>query len=123
MRKFAIVAVVAILAACGSDSSGPSNRFDGAWVGDAVVSSSDTVHFVMSGTQTGSTVAGTGTISESGASEAITFSGTSTSPTMNLTIIAGSSTLGYAATYVRSDSVVGVLSENSSTAPLALKKQ
>jgi hypothetical protein len=32
-------------------------------------------------------------------------------------------TLAFAATYVRSDSVVGVLSENSDSAPLALKKQ
>jgi type 1 fimbria pilin len=77
----------------------------------------------MSATQTGSTVAGTGTISESGASEAITFSGTSTSPSLNLTITAGMATLDYAASYVRSDSVVGVLSENSATAPLVLKKQ
>jgi hypothetical protein len=123
MRKFTIVALVASLAACGSDSSGPSNRFDGAWIGDALVSPTDTVHFVMSGTQTGSTVAGTGLISEASASEAITFSGTSTSSAMNLTIIAGSSTLGYAATYVRSDSVVGVLSEGSSSAGLSMKKQ
>jgi type 1 fimbria pilin len=123
MRTFATVALVALLAACGSDSSGPSNRFDGAWIGDALVSPTDTVHFVMSGTQTGSTVAGTGLISEASASEAITFSGTSTSPTMNLTIVAGSSTLGYTATYVRSDSVVGVLSENSASAPLTLRKQ
>lgn len=123
MRKFAIVAVVAILAACGSDSSGPSNRFDGAWIGDALVSPTDTVHFVMTGTQTGSAVAGTGLISEGSASEAITFNGTSTPTTMNLTIVAGSSTLGYTATYVRSDSVVGVLSEGSSSAGLAMKKQ
>jgi len=123
MKRFAIFALVAILAACGSDSSGPSNRFDGAWVGDALVTPTDTVHFVMNGTQTGSTVAGTGTVSEGGTSEATTFSGSSTSPTLNLTITVGTETIAYAATYVRSDSVVGVLTENSSTAALALKKQ
>lgn len=123
MREFAIVALVAILAACGSDSSGPSNRFDGAWIGDALVSPTDTVHFVMTGTQTGSAVAGTGLISEGSASEAITFSGTLTPSTMNLTIVAGSSTLGYTAIYARSDSVVGVLSENSASASLTLKRQ
>jgi type 1 fimbria pilin len=123
MKRFAILALMATLAACGSDSSGPTNRFDGTWVGDSPVTSSDTIHFVMNVTQTGSTVAGTGTISEHGASEAITFNGTSTSPTVNLTITAGMETLNYAATYVRSDSVVGVLSENSDSAPLTLKKQ
>jgi type 1 fimbria pilin len=123
MKTFAIAGVVLAISACASDSSAPTDRFDGTWSGDAIVSASDTIHFVMGATQNGSAVAGNGNISEGGASEAITFNGTSSDPSVNLTIIAGSDALTYTATYVRSDSVVGTLTEGSASAGLSMKRQ
>jgi type 1 fimbria pilin len=121
MKKFAIIAFVAALAACGSDN-GPSDKFTGTWSGDAVVSPTDTLHFVFTPAQNGSAVTGSGIISSGGDSEAFTFSGTSTPPSVNLTLQVGSEALAYTGTYIKSDSLAGAISEGSTSIVLDLKK-
>jgi type 1 fimbria pilin len=121
MKKFALIAIVAVLAACGSDN-GPSDTFSGTWSGNTVVSPTDTLHFVFSPAQNGSAVTGNGVVSEGGTSEPFTFTGTSTPPSVNLTLTVNSETLTYAGSYVRSDSLVGTISEGSESFGLDLKK-
>ena len=123
MKRIAILILGAALLACGSDSSGPTDTFSGTWVGDAFVDASDTLHVVLTPTQNGSSISGTGTLTAGSAGQAITYNGVSTPPTINLTIVAGMAALNYSGTYVRSDSVVGLLSGNGDTVALSLKKQ
>ena len=118
MKRLAVLAMIALLSACGSD--GPSDRFTGTWIGTALVGTTDTLHFTLASTQSGSAVTGSGTVAEGGTSEALTFTGTSTPPSLNMVFTVGSEVINYSATYVRSDSVTGTLSEGSNTAPLSL---
>ena len=122
MKRIAILALVAMLAACGSDSSGPTNKFSGSWTGDAIVDPTDTLHFVFNSAQNGSAVSGSGTVSAGSTVLAHTFSGTSTPPSLNFTMTVGSETLTYAGTYIKSDSISGVLTEGSTSVALSLKK-
>jgi len=122
MKRIAAVALVALLAACGGDA-GPTDRFSGTWAGTAYPAT-DTVHFVLTPSQTGSTVTGTGMASDATTSATISFTGTSTPPSVNLIMVLNSDTLSYAGTYVSSDSIVGSLSAGSgSPIALGLKKQ
>jgi len=122
MKRIAAVALVALLAACGGDA-GPTDRFSGTWAGTAYPSL-DTVQFVLTPSQTGSTVTGTGMASDRATSAAITFTGISAPPSVNLIIFLNSDTLSYAGTYVSSDSIVGSLSAGiGSPIALSLKKQ
>jgi hypothetical protein len=121
MKKFAIIAILAVLAACGSDN-GPSDKFTGTWTGDAATGGSDTLHFVFTPSQNGSAVTGNGTVSEGGSSEAMTYTGTSTPPSVNLTLSINSETLTYVGSYVKSDSISGVVSEGGTSVALDLKK-
>lgn len=123
MKRLALLMVVGALMACGSDSTGPSQKFDGTWAGNAIVDASDTLHFVFISSETSGAFTGTGTVSGSGASEAMTFTGTSTPPTINLSLQVESETLTYTGTYVHSDSLVGVVSEGGTSVELDLKKQ
>jgi hypothetical protein len=122
MKRVAILATIVFLAACGSDSNGPSDKFSGTWSGDAITSSSDTLHFVFISTQTGSGVAGSGNVSSGGTAEGFSFTGTSTPPSVNLVLTAGSETLTYAGAYVSSDSLTGIITEGSTSVALGLKK-
>jgi hypothetical protein len=121
MNRIAVLALVALLAACGGDA-GPTDRFSGTWIGN-LVPSGDTIHLVLTPAQTGSTVIGTGTATDSSGSAPVPFSGTSTPPSVNLTMILKGDTLGYAGTFVTSDSIVGILSAGRTPLPLSLKKQ
>ena len=122
MKRIAILALVAVLAACGSDSSGPTNKFSGTWTGDATPDPADTLHFVFNSAQTGSAVSGSGTVSAGSTVLAHTFSGTSTPPSLAFTMTVGSETLTYAGTYITSDSIAGTITEGSTSLPLSLKK-
>jgi len=122
MKRVAIVALVAILAACGSDNNGPTDKFSGTWTGKYIVSSTDTANFVLVAGQNGTAVTGTGQISAGTESVPLTFSGTSTPPAVNLTVIVGSNMLTYAGSYVSSDSISGIISEGSQSGVLDLAK-
>jgi hypothetical protein len=121
MNRIAALALIAMLAACGSDT-GPTDRFSGTWAGDLIPNATDTVHFVLVSTQTGSTITGTGTASDT-TSTALTFTGTSTPPTVDLVVSSGGNTFNYAGTFVSSDSISGALSDGAVSAGLSLKKQ
>jgi hypothetical protein len=122
MKRIAALALIALLAACGGDA-GPTDRFSGTWSGNAIASPTDTVHIVLSAAQTGSTITGTGTASDFSGSEPVTFSGTSTAPSVNLVVIIESDTLNYSGTFVSSDSISGSLSAGGPPVGLSLKKQ
>ena len=124
MKRFAIVALLSALAACGGDSGGgPSATFTGTWTGYALENmDKDTLYLSFTSTQTGSAISGTGSGTESGSTGLFTFTGTSTPPTVNFTFTIGITTLTYAGSYARSDSVAGTLSNGSSTLPLGLKR-
>jgi hypothetical protein len=123
MKRVAILALVVVLAACGSDSSGPTDKFSGTWTGKLLSGTTDTLNFVFVAGQNGSTVSGTGNISENGQIEADTFSGTSAPPSIALTIVFGSDTLTYLGSYVSSDSIAGVITEGGTSLALDLAKQ
>jgi hypothetical protein len=122
MKRVAILALVVVLAACGSDSSGPTNKFSGTWTGKALAGPTDTLNFVFVAGQNGSTVSGTGNISADGTTLADVFSGTSAPPSVALTILVGPNTLTYSGSYVSSDSIAGVLSEAGTSLTLDLVK-
>lgn len=122
MKRIAILAIVAVLAACGSDNSGPTDKFSGTWSGDAYPDATDTLHFVFNSAQTGSAVSGSGTVSSGSTVLAHTFSGTSTPPSLAFTMTVGSETLTYAGTYITADSISGAITEGSTTVALSLKK-
>jgi hypothetical protein len=121
MKRIAALALIALLAACGSDA-GPTDRFSGTWTGEAIPNATDTIHYVLVSTQTGSTVTGTGTVSDT-TSAPLTFTGTSTSPYVDLVVILGDNTFNYSGTFVSSDSISGALSDGATSVGLSLKKQ
>lgn len=128
MKTAAVLAIVVILAACGSDSNGPidkpGDQFIGTWSGNAFVSplSADTLHFVFLASQTASYVTGTASYSAPYA-DTLTFTGTSTPTTLNLE---ASGVIGYTytGTYVTNDSIVGTVNINyfGEDEALSLKK-
>ena len=127
MKTAATLAIVAILAACGSDSNGPIDKpidqFSGTWSGNAYYApiSADTLHFVFSASQTASAVTGTASYLAPYA-DTLTFTGTSTPSTLNLE---ASGVIGYTYTgsYVTSDSIVGTVNINGfEEEALSLKK-
>jgi len=122
MKRVAFLALVAILAACGSDSNGPNERFSGTWTGTAI-SGSDTISYIFYAAQNGSSVTGTGTISDHNSSAGTTFTGTSTPPSLTLTIGAEADSGTYTGTYVSSDSISGILLYGTTSIPLDLAKQ
>jgi hypothetical protein len=116
MKRLAILAIVAVLAACGSDNNGPTEKFTGSWTG-RVIDGGDT--------QNGSAVTGSGTASSGATSYPMTFTGTSTPPTLNLTLLVNvgtTQTLVYTGSYVSSDSIVGTVSNGGVSEPLDLGK-
>jgi hypothetical protein len=121
MKRIAALALIAVLAACSSDTA-PTDRFSGTWAGSAVIGT-DTAHLVLVSTQTGSTVSGTGTATDNNTSSALTFTGTSTPPSVNLLIISPFDSTSYIGSFVTSDSIVGVLSGGGATLGFSLKKQ
>jgi type 1 fimbria pilin len=121
MKRIAALAFLILLAACGSDTA-PTDRFSGTWAG-STVSGTDTLHVVLVSSQTGSAVSGTGTASDSASSAALTFSGTSTPPSVSLLIISPFDSATYNGTFVSSDSVVGVISGGGTSSGLSLKRQ
>jgi len=123
MKRLAILAVVAVLAACGSDSSGPTDTFTGTWNGIVISDPTDTLHFQMISGQSGSTLNGNGHVSAGDDVKAFTFTGTSTPPTIALSIIYGTDTLTYTGSYVTQDSVAGFVTESGSSFTLDLRKQ
>jgi len=121
MKRIAVLALVAILAACGSDSSGPTDKFSGTWSGKTL-NGTDTLGVLIIAAQNGSTVTGTGSLSEGSSSESATITGTSTPPSVALTLTIGSNTANYAGSYVSSDSISGIISAGTTSLPLDLAK-
>jgi lysozyme family protein len=121
MNRIAALAFLVLLAACGSDTA-PTDRFSGTWAGDVIPNATDTVHFVLVATQTGSTITGTGTASDT-TSTPLTFTGTSTPPSLALVVSLEGNTFNYAGTFVSSDSISGAISDGTVSAGLSLKKQ
>jgi hypothetical protein len=121
MKRIAALALIALLAACGGDA-GPTDRFSGTWTG-AAVNGPDTLHLVLMSAQTGSTITGTGTATEAASSAALTFTGTSTPPTMNLLIISPFDSATFTGTYGSSNSIVGVITGGGMSLALTLTKQ
>lgn len=127
MKRLASLMIVAVLAACGSDNTGPTPRFDGVWVGHATDSLNEDFIFTMTATEKGSTISGTGVITEVGTDvlDDCTFTGSSTSSAVDLHFPIGPQPLSYTGTYVNSDSVSGVLliGINNLPAVLGMKRQ
>jgi len=107
MKRLAILLIVAVLAACGSDNTGPSDKFNGSWIGIIVPDSADTITVEFNATQTGSSVIGNGVASDAGSSNGFTFTGSSTPPTLTLLLQVQSSTATYTGEYITSDSIAG----------------
>lgn len=126
MKRLACLMIAAILAACGSDNTGPSDKFGGTWKGtvSAVPDTVDTLTWIFNSTQTGSSVTGTVALtSTNGGSENFTLAGTSTPPTVNLVLsVGGVAQYTYNGAFITSDSIAGVLTA-SGVLGLDLKKQ
>ena len=123
MKRSALLMVVGALLACGGNSTGSIDKFDGAWVGDAIFAGPDTLHFVFNTRQTGSSFVGTGLITGPGFGQDISFTGTSTPPTMNATIQVESESANYIGTYVSSNRLEGFWVEGSESIPLNLARR
>ena len=148
MKRIAILGIVALLAACRSDSNGiapipvppsdtlpsdtlpsdtSSGTFSGTWSGDGYYpNSTDTHHDVFVARQRG--IAVTGLFTRSSSSDGTdgpyvsTFTGRSTPPTLNLVLEGGVHAVTYAGTYITSDSLAGTFTVDSTTVALSLKK-
>ncbi|HWZ61033.1 MAG TPA: hypothetical protein VNW46_18760 [Gemmatimonadaceae bacterium] len=121
MHRLTVIASVIcctlVAGACGSSSpTAPKDTFNGSWLG---VLGPDTIR--IAATQTGTAFSGTGTVSPGG--QTVTFVGTSTPPTLNGTLTAGTTPIAFTGSYVTPDSIVGVLSAGGSSAGFSLKKQ
>lgn len=121
MKRLAVLALVVILAACGSDNNGPNDAFTGTWTG-TTTDNADTLHFTFISAQSGSAFSGTGTVAGSAASAIVTFNGTSTPPTIIMTMEIQSQSLAYSGTFVTDDSIVGTLAQGAAHSALDLKK-
>jgi hypothetical protein len=132
MKRIANLAMVAILAGCGSDSSGPieqpidppSGKFSGTWSGSAYYApySADTLDFTVVATEGGGNVAGTVNY-QAIVAQTIPFTGTSTPPSVNFEGPSNISTYTYAGTYITTDSIAGTMDYNGfQTDALNLKK-
>jgi len=124
MKSLSIVALALALFACGgSDNAGPSDTFNGTWVGYAYPSETDSARFSITATQTGSTITGVGSYTQDSSTYGATVSGISTPPNLNLVLTINSQTLSYVGTYATSDSVSGTITQGIIHLPLSLKKQ
>jgi hypothetical protein len=132
MKRIANLAMVAILAGCGSDSNGPieqpidppSGKFSGSWSGSAFYApySADTLDFTVVATEGAGNVAGTVNY-QAIVAQTIPFTGTSTPPTVNFAGPSNISTYTYAGTYITTDSIAGTMDYNGfQTDALNLKK-
>jgi hypothetical protein len=121
MKRLTALALIALLAACGGDA-GPTDRFSGTWTGTGM-SSSDTIRLELVSAQNGSKVRGTGTLSDNSMTEAMMFAGTSMASSVELIVILHAITIGYAGTFVTSDSIVGGIEGGATTVRLSLKRQ
>jgi hypothetical protein len=132
MKRIANLAMVAILAGCGSDSNGPieqpidppSGKFSGSWSGSAFYApySADTLDFTVVATEGAGNVAGTVNY-QAIVAQTIPFTGTSTPPTVNFEGPSNISTYTYAGTYITTDSIAGTMDYNGfQTDALNLKK-
>jgi hypothetical protein len=123
MHRLVVVAstVCCILAAaaCGSSSTAPVDTFSGTWTGGV-----EEAAVTLTSSQTGNSFSGTGIVVESGDTDAVTFSGTSTPPTLNATLTIGSES-GYTfdGTYQSATSVTGFLHLGTDSAQMTLNKQ
>lgn len=123
MMRLACLMMVAVLAACGSDSSGPSDVFSGTWLGAGVLDSTDTLVFEFDATQTGSVVIGNGIVALDSASNSFTFTGASMPPAVNMTLtVGGVSTAAFSGAFVTSDSIAGTIMWGAVPVALGLKK-
>jgi hypothetical protein len=122
MKRFVILGLAVILAAC-SSSSAPKDVFTGTWSGTVNVDSSSlTIATVTS--QTGSAVSGTCSTSGS-IILTCNLTGTSNPPSLALTMsFSDSEVVVFTGNYVTRDSVAGILTEHGDTiAGFGFKKQ
>jgi hypothetical protein len=65
---------------------------------------------------------GTANLTAGGSFLSTTISGTLAPPTLTLMLLSDSDTLNYSGTFVSSDSITGVISQDGTSLPLSLKK-
>ena len=126
MKRLAILIVLSTVAACGGDDihMAPGNSFTGTWSGFAIENmGKDTLYLSLTSAQSGDSISGTGTAMEKGSTAPFTFTGISTPPTVDIVIPLNVSTLMFAGTYIRGDSVAGTVSNGSVSLDLGLKRQ
>jgi len=124
MKSLSIVTLALALFACGgSDNAGPSETFNGTWVGYAYPTETDSARFSITATQNGSTITGVGSYTQDTSTYGATVNGISTPPNLNLVLTINSQTLSYVGTYATSDSVSGTITQGIIHLPLSLKKQ
>jgi hypothetical protein len=122
MKKFVILGMAVLIAAC-SSSSAPKDVFTGTWSGTIHVDS-NSLNITTVTSQTGSAVSGTCTTAGSIALTC-TLSGTSNAPSVIFTMsFSDSEVVVFTGNYVSRDSVAGILTEGTDTiAGFGFKKQ
>jgi hypothetical protein len=124
MKRAAILALIALLTACGSDNGGstaPTNTFTGNWSGNYIVGT-DTAHFILAAAQNGSDLNGVGYEIIGNSSGHFEFTGATTPPNVTLVLDYDYTFLMYTGTYVTNDSIAGTATDGVSTFPLDIAR-
>lgn len=122
--RLSCLVIVAVLVACGSDKTGPSDVFSGTWAGVGVLDAADTLVFQFDAAQSGSALLGNGIVALDSASNSFTYTGTSAPPALTMTLsVTGGGVATFTGTYVTRDSVAGTIIWGSVPVALGLKKQ
>jgi len=117
MKRLVLFALTVAIAACGSSSTAPNDKFTGTWYG---VVEDDSI--IIHATQTGDTFTGTGIAFSGGDTSTATFSGTSTPPTLQstLVIVNAEYSAAFSGRYITADSISGTATGGGLTIPFAL---
>jgi hypothetical protein len=118
MKRLALFALTVAVAACGSSSTGPTDKFTGNWYG---LVDGDSVK--ISATQSGNTFTGNGIVFNFvGDTSTVTFNGTSTPPTLQsiLAFVNSETSFAFTGTYISADSISGEAVSGSDSLPFAL---
>ena len=123
MKRIAVLAFVAILAACGSDSgnTAPKNVLTGNWSGK-YINGTDTAVFVFAAAQNGSALNGVGYEIIGNSSGQFEFTGASTPPNVTMVLDYNYSFLLYTGTLVTNDSISGTATDGANTFPLEIAR-
>jgi hypothetical protein len=123
MNRLVVVASIACCAltaaACGSSSTAPKDTFAGTWVGTL-----EGTTITITATQNGSNFSGSGNAVDGSTDDTVTFSGTSTPPTISATLTVGSEAgYFYHGSYQSTTVVTGYLGLGTDSLPMTLNKQ